>query len=251
MRSATTRLVLTSMLLGWTPVASAQTADEIVEKYLTAIGGRAALAKVKSRVAAGTVTLATPAGDIKGTIEILSAAPNKSRMLVKADLTALGAGQLVIDQRFDGHSGYILDTLQGNREMAGNQLDNMRNGSFPAPLMNYKDQGATLKLSGKEKVGDRDAFLLVLEPTAGSVVQNYIDAETYLLIKTVTKVNVPQLGQDVEQTSEFLEHREVDGIKVPFKMKSSSSVQNFALDFTKVEHNVAVDETLFSKPPAF
>src|SRR5262245_22585479 len=78
-------------------VAHGQTADEIIEKVLTAVGGRAALAKLKSRTSTGTITLATPAGNITGTIEILAAAPNKLRSLVKADLTALGAGPLTQD----------------------------------------------------------------------------------------------------------------------------------------------------------
>jgi hypothetical protein len=47
----------------------------------------------------GTITLNTPGGDIPGTIEIQNAAPNKARMLIKADLTALGAGPLAVAAR--------------------------------------------------------------------------------------------------------------------------------------------------------
>src|ERR1041385_1803843 len=95
---------------------SAQTADEIVEKYLAAIGGRAALGKLKSRHVTGTATFVTPAGAIPGTIEIFNQAPNKVRTLIKLDLSAVGMGETTIDQRFDGESGYSLDTLQGNRD---------------------------------------------------------------------------------------------------------------------------------------
>src|SRR5687768_9963588 len=101
------------------PAAWAQTADEVVETSLAALGGRAAHSKIKTRSMAGTITLGTPAGDIPGTIEITNALPNKVRTVIKADLTSLGAGPLVIDQRFDGKSGFVLDTLQGNREITG------------------------------------------------------------------------------------------------------------------------------------
>ena len=231
-----------------TSVVSAQTAGEVIEKSLAALGGRAAHAKLKSRSMVGTISLATPAGDIGGTIEILGAPPNKMRTLIKADLTALGAGPMVVDQRFDGHNGYVLDSLQGNRELTGNQLDNMRNGGFPHPFLTYKEVGTTVQLKGKEKVGDRDAFVLVFDPTSGSEVRNYIDAETYLPLKSVVTVNVPQLGQDVEQTTEFQDYREIDGVKVPFRLRSTSSVQSFTVTFTKIEHNVSVDEKLFAKP---
>ena len=70
--------------------------------------------------------------------------------------------------------------------------------------------GTAAQLNGKEKVGDREAHVLIFEPTSGSLVRHYIDAETYLPIKSVIKVDVPQIGQQVEQTTEFLDYREVE-----------------------------------------
>ena len=248
MRVVSRRLAVALCLVGWAHVVGAQTADEVVERSVTALGGRAALGKLKSQSATGTITLSTPAGDIAGTVEILTAAPNKSRSLVKADLSALGAGQLVLDQRFDGNAGYVMDTLQGNHDITGNQLDNLRNGSFPHPFLNYKEMGTTAKLSGKEKVGEREAYLVIFEPPSGSVVRQYVDAETYLPIKVAVKFNVPQLGREVEQTTELLDYREVDGMKLPFRFMATSAVQNYTITITKVEHNLRIDETLFSKP---
>lgn len=239
---------IAALLVLGADVAAAQTADEIIEKAIAALGGRAAHAKVDTRTASGDITLATPVGDIKGTIELMNARPNKSRTVIKADLTSLGMGQLTVDQRFDGKTGYAIDTMQGNRDITGNQLDNLRNASFPNPMLNYKDNGTSASLSGKEKVGDRDAFVIVFEPVSGSAVRQYIDAETYLPLRIVVKTDVPQLGQTVEQTTDFLDYRETDGIKAPFELRSSSSVQNFTIKLTKVEHNAKIDDTLFSKP---
>ena len=248
MRVISRRLAVALLLAGWAPVVSAQTADEVVDRCVTAIGGRAAFAKLKSRSTIGTITLSTPAGDITGSVEVLDAAPNKSRTLIKADLSALGAGQLVLDQRFDGSAGYSMDTLQGNHDITGNQLDNLRNGSFPHPFLNYKQMVATARLDGREKVGEREAYLVIFEPTSGSVVRQYVDAETYLPIKMVVKLDVPQLGREVEQTTEFLDYRTVDGVKLPFRLVATSAVQNYTVTITKVEHNLRIDETLFSKP---
>ena len=229
-------------------LASAQTTEEVIEKSISALGGRAAHTKLKSRSTLGTIAFATPAGEISGTVEVLNAAPNKIRTLIKADLSAVGAGQLVVDQRFDGSTGYVMDTMQGNRDIAGNQLDNMRNGSFPHPFINYKDMGVTAKLAGKEKVGDRDNFVLIFDPTTGSAVRHFIDAETYLPTKSVIRVDVPQLGGELEQTNEYLDYRDVNGVKLPFRINSTSSAQNFNVTVTKIEHNGAVNQSLFSKP---
>jgi hypothetical protein len=251
MRILSRRLAAVSIVLASAQAASAQTADEVITKSIAALGGRAAFAKVKTRSTVGTITLQTPAGEVTGSVELLNATPNKSRSLIKADLTSLGVGQLVLDQRFNGTVGYALDSLQGNREITGNQLDNLRNNSFPHPFLTYKELGLAVQLAGKEKVGDRDAFVLVFEPTSGSVVRQHIDAETYLPLRSVVKVEVPQLGgRQIEQTTEFHDYRDVDGIKLPFEIRSSSPIQNFTIAITKVEHNVAVDDALFSKPVA-
>jgi zinc protease len=248
MRTLIRSSVIVVVALAWANIAVAQTAEEIIEKSIAAMGGRTAFDKVKSRSMAGTITLMTPAGDIPGTIEILNARPNKGRTLIKADLSAFGAGPLSIDQRFDGQNGYVLDTMQGNRDMSGNQLDNMRNQSFPHAFLNYKDAGFSVKLQGKEKLGAGEAYVLVFTPTKGSTVRQFIDAQTMLPVQFSLTVNVPQAGGDIEQTTTLEDYRDVDGIKMPFRLKSTSSVQNFTVTLDKIAHNVEVDEKLFVKP---
>jgi zinc protease len=246
MRTTGRLLTIVGLLLGLVQAASAQTADEIIEKHLAAIGGRAALEKLKSRSTVGTVTLSTPLGDISGPVEIMNEAPNKTRTAMTLEVPTIG--QIVIDQRFDGQNGYVIDSLQGNRDITGDQLEAMKNGSFPTPFLNHKTMGGTVELAGKEKAGERDAFVLIVKRQSGPPLRAYIDAESYLPIKTVVKINVPQLGREIEQTSEFSDYREVDGVKIPFEVRNVSSVQTLVVKITKVEHNVHLDESLFSKP---
>ena len=246
MRAVSFRLVAAVLILGCGRLASAQTADEVIEKYLTALGGRAALGKLTSRSTVGTMTLSTPAGEVSGPIETLNQQPNKVRVLIKMDLTSLGAGPMVVDQRFNGTSGYVLDSLRGNRDITGNQLENMKNSVFPNPFLNYKER-ATVELAGKEKIDGRDAYVLIYKPKSGSVARQFIDAESYLPVRLVVKVDVPEIGE-VEQTSDLSDFRDVDGVKIPFTIKVTSAIQSFTIKVTKVEHNIKVDDTLFSKP---
>ena len=241
------RLLVAVAALCWAHEASAQTADEVVEKYLTALGGRAALAKLTSRTMTGTITLTTPQGDLSGPVEIYAVPPNKSRTVVKLDLSAFGAGQMMVDQRFNGTTGYVIDTLQGNRDIAGGQVENMKNSVFPTPMLAYKERGATVELSGKDKVGGRDAYVLVLTPKSGSTSRQFIDAETFLPLRAIIKMELPQIGE-VEQTTEFSDYREVDGVKIPFAVRATSSVQSSSIVISKVEHNTKIDDALFSKP---
>lgn len=228
--------------------ALAQTADEVVEKHIAASGGRAAYAKITSRTAAGTITVTTPVGDLSGNIEVYSKKPNKSRTLIKLDLSAVGAGQMVSDQRFDGTTGYVMDSLQGNRTIEGSQLDAMRNGSFPSPLLTYKEMGATLALDDKAKVAGKDAYVLKMTPKAGPGMRLFIDADSFMLVRTAVTLNVPQLGGDIEQVVDFSDFRDVDGIKIPFVTKSSNPAQTVTATMTSVKHNADIDDSSFAKP---
>ena len=228
-------------------MSSAQSVDEIVEKHLAAIGGRAALAKVTSRITSGRITVTTPVGDLSGPVEVLNRAPNRVRTFLTLDLTAFGGDKMVYDERFDGSAGYLINTVEGNRELTGNQLHNLRNDTFPTPLLDYKASGVTLELAGREKVGDRDAFVLTLTPKLGPAWRRYIDAESFLEIRQVVTTEDPNAGA-FELTIDLLDFREVDGIKLPFQIKATSAVQNFTVIVAKVSHNQAVDAALFSRP---
>ncbi|MFM8535176.1 MAG: hypothetical protein ACKOEC_16560 [Acidimicrobiia bacterium] len=246
MQTPILRLATALVVLLWAQSTAAQTADEVIEKSIAAMGGRAALEKVQSRQMTGTLAIGTPAGDIQGTIEILNAVPNTARTVIKADLSAFGAGPMLIDQRFDGTKGYVIDTLQGDREITGQQLDTMKANAFPHPFLNYKAQGASVQLSGKEKVLDKDAFVLVFQPPSGPPIKQYVDATTFMPLRTVIKATVPQFGE-VEQNADPSDYRDLDGVKVPYKLQIQSSVQGLTMTFTKIEQNVTVDEKLFVK----
>ena len=75
----------------------------------------------------------------------------------------------------------------------------------------------------------------------------YLDAESFLAVKSVTTAEAPAVGK-FEQTTELLDYRDVDGFKVPFQIKATSSAQSFTIAITKVEHNVTLDPSIFAKP---
>ena len=248
MRTTCARILVGAVILAGARIASAQTADDVIEKSLTAQGGREAFGKVTSRSTSGTMVVSTPGGDLPGTVEVLNQAPNKVRTLVSLDLTAVGAGSMTLDQRFDGTNGFAMDSMRGDMELTGTMLENLKNNSFPTPLLNYKDRGVKVALDGKkEQVGDRDAYILTFTPPTGPASRVWIDAQSYLPLKTSVTIDTPEAGP-LEQVVEFADFRDVDGIKVPFKLKNSNAMQTFTVAITKVEHNVKIDPALFAKP---
>lgn len=242
------RIALSAALTLSAAPALAQTADEIIEKHLAAVGGRATLSKLSSRLATGTIALTTPVGELKGTVEVYNKKPNKQRTLVKIDASAFGGTEIINDQRFDGTTGYVIDSFNGNRDITGEQLEAMKNGSFPSPLLTYKENGTTATLGNREKVGTSDAYVIQLTPKSGPAVKAFIDAETFMLVRTMVSVNVPQLGGPIEQTSDFSDFRDIDGIKIPHATRTSNPVQTITATVTDVKQNVEIDDSSFAKP---
>src|SRR5262245_45060778 len=246
------RIICTVILLValvFTGSAAAQTADEIVEKSLKALGGRAALGKITSRTITGKMTISTEGGDIPATFESVNQAPNKMRRLVTLDLSALGMPAATVEQRFDGTTAYVMESMRGESTLSGSQLENLKNSIFPSAFLDYKQRGTKVLLGGKEKLADRDVYALSVTPASGPVSRVFVDAESYLPVRAVVTLDTPETGP-LEQTTDFSDFREVDGVKVPFAIKGTSAVQTFTITIAKVTHNAEIDPALFVRPPA-
>jgi outer membrane lipoprotein-sorting protein len=231
-----------------TPQAATQTADEVIEKHLAALGGRDVLAKITTRKATGMITVSTPQGEFSGPFESYSKAPNKSRGVMVLDLSSAGVNEkMTLDQKFDGTTGWALNSLQGDTQITGNQLDNMRNSFFPSALLNYKTTGTTAELLPNETVGGKSTIVLKLTPKTGSAMKVFLDPDTYLPVRTSATVNSPQMGGDIEQIGEASDYRKVNGVMVPFKTVQIAGPQRVTIVLTTVEHNVPIDDTMFVK----
>jgi hypothetical protein len=212
------------------------------------MGGRDALGKIASRRSTGTITVSTPGGDLSGPCEIDVKAPNKNRAYMELDLTPLGMPQkMVVEQKFDGVTAWGLNSLQGDTEITGDQLLNMRNNVFPSSLLNYKAAGIKLDVLPSEQAEGRTLIVLQATPKSGPTVRMYLDSQTYLLVRTYAKYYSALAGAEVEQTGQLSDYRTVDGVKVPFRIVNANAQQTGTIVLTKVEHNVPFDDAIFSK----
>src|SRR6185436_4661045 len=135
----------------------------------------------------------------------------------------------------------------GDTTLSGSQLEYQKSTIFPTPLLDYKTRGTKILLGGKEKIGDREVYALSVQPATGPVTRLFIDAQSYLPARAVVTLEVAELGSQ-EQTTDFSDYRDVDGVKVPFGIKISSAIQTITITVTKVEQNVKVDPAVFGKP---
>lgn len=213
--------------------------DELIEKHIAAVGGRAALEKVTSTVMTGSFEL--PAMGASGTIAMYAKAPNKRVTVINID----GFGEIF--QGFDGERGFSVSPM-GAVDYTGQMLEDAKRDSVLHPELQLKQLYPTIEVKGKTKVGDRDAWVVVMTPEKGNASTSYFDAENFLMLKS-SGVRVTDQGE-AEIETEFGDHREVagTGMKVPYLIKQRLPVGEIILRFTEIKANVDIPDSRFAKP---
>src|SRR5262249_38673834 len=119
---------------------------------------------------------------------------------------------------------------------------------FDGPLMDYKAKGHTVELVGKEPVEGADAFKFKVTKKNGNIDYIYLDAETYLLVKTEGKVH--RRGTEIEGETTFSDYKDVNGYMMPFSLEQGAKglPMRQKMTFTKIEVNVPLDDARFAMP---
>jgi zinc protease len=223
-----------------TKSAALPTVDEVLDRYVKALGGRAVIEKIKSRVSKGTFEIPSLAG-VKGTLEIYEKAPNKE----VAFLNIPGVGMEA--EGYDGNVAWELEPDSGVvHEKKGLELASAKREAEFYGDLKLKELYSSMKLKGVEKVGAREAYLIEAVPAAGSPDLYYFDTETGLLLR---KDSVEEGDEGKHTVQEFYDdYRSVDGVKLPFSLHQVSADTVFNLKLTEVKQNVPVDDAKFNKP---
>lgn len=213
--------------------------DEILAKYVQAIGGKEAVEKVKTRVIKGN---SVSANGQSFPLEINYVAPDKYTLSVSLP-------QAASTQKYNGAAGWLKNARE---DRAMDSVDLMRAKSLAASLeiLQLKEPYPRLGYGGTEKIGDREAVLLRGSLPDKRRVTYYFDKDSGLLLRRVVQT-VTAIGIDPEQT-DYEDYREVDGVKVPFTIRTTYLDQfyNSTRKFTDVKHNAKVDDALFTLPAA-
>jgi erythromycin esterase len=214
------------------------TVDQILDKYEQAIGGRQAVEKITSRVTKGTFE--SPAMGLKGEVEIYDKAPNKS--LTIQNLTGFGE----VREGYDGKIAWSQDPMTGLREMSGSELAETAREADIHAVIKTRQLYSKLELKGKEKIGDRETYVILATPAEGAPVTMYFDAQTGLLAREDKDLNTPEGDLHVKATME--DYREVDGVKIAFTTRQETPMGSIVIKLTEVKHNLAIDDAKFNKP---
>ncbi len=220
------------------PAAKLPTVKEILDKYVAAQGGRTANEKFKTRSMKGTIELA-PMG-IKGTVEGFAAAPDK----IYSKTNLQGIGEII--QGFDGKTAWTINPIQGNRDKTGEELMQTKLLYAFNREINLDKLYPKMEVRGAEKLGDKDVYVVVATPEGLAPETYYFDKQTGLLLRSDVVLISPE-GKTLFQ-SFYEDVREVDGIKMPFKVRAVTPQFEVITIITEVKNGAPVDETKFAKP---
>ncbi len=126
--------------------------DDVLGHYVEALGGRAAIEKCTSTSEKGTFEV--PDFGASGPFEVYSKTGDKSLMSI--EISGFGT----VRRGYDGTAGWSDDPQGGMRDLAGDELADIRRGSTYNLPLHMKDTYPGLAVKGADKVNGKDAWVL-------------------------------------------------------------------------------------------
>lgn len=218
-------------------VVSAQTADEVINKYLDAIGGKKTISKIKSLVVEGTM-------EVQG-MEGTTTTTTLSGKGVKMELDMMGS--LVVNCITE-QGGWTINPFMGSSTPEDIPEDQYNSAKYQivvaGPFINYKEMGFKAELAGDKTVGDIKAVVVKLTSPEDKVSEHLFDTNSGYLIQTIED------GDMGENITTFSDYKEIDGLATPHSIEMNAAGGQAFINATveKVEVNVPVDESIFNRP---
>jgi photosynthetic reaction center cytochrome c subunit len=210
-------------------------ADQILTKYLAAVGGTDALLKIKTRIQKGTI-------DAMGEqypVEVYSEGPDK-----RVSISHPSFGESVT--AYNGEAGWLANP-RGMHPMSAQEAAAARVDAqlyFPARI---HDLFQELKTQPGETIAGHETYLVAAKGAGLPPVKLYFDQQSGLLLRLVRYAETP-LGKNPTQV-DYGDYRDTNGVKIPFQWTLTRTNGSFTIRITSVQQNVPVDAKLFVMPP--
>jgi hypothetical protein len=225
------------LLLALSTSAKAQTVDDIINKYIDAIGGKAVIASLQSVQIEGTLNAMGNDLSYKATVV------NGKAFRSETSFNGSTIIQCVTDS-----SGWKLNPMLGQSSpeaLPADQAKASRSSLYIAgPLVDYKSKGYSAELIGEDDFDGTKVFKIHLFDNGGTDVMYYIDTVAYSVLKTVTQAKMD--GSDVATSEIFSNYQKTPiGYTMPYSTHTSSE---FTLTYSKVTFNQNNDPQICAMP---
>src|SRR5215470_8932167 len=221
---------------------SAQTAEEIIAKYVKTVGGAEKIEAIKTLRRIGKYNGG-------GGFEAVFIQENKRPQMARQELSIQGMTGV---NAYDGKTGWKIEPWQGKKDVEPLGEDELKqiqeDADFDGPLVNYQQKGNKVEFVGSDDVEGTEAFKLKVTLKNGDVSYYFMDTDYYVPIKIESKRMVR--GAEREFETSLGDYKEVAGVYLPHSVESGvkGSPNKSQITFEKIEANVALDESRFKQP---
>lgn len=209
-------------------------AGQVIDKYLSAIGGADTLKGVKSMVSKGTFSM--PMMGMDASLEVYVAPPGKSRMTV--DMGSFGSASSGVN----GDVAWDDNPMMGQRILKGNERADALRRAQVDQFINWQEQFSSAKVAGEQAVAGEDCVIVEFTPVEGSPIKGFFSKASGLMLKMEAQANTSTV------VMEFSDFRDVSGMKMPFKTSMSTPEMGFDMIFDSIEVNVDIPDATFDLP---
>jgi hypothetical protein len=234
-------ILLAVFALVYTIGIQAQTADEIIARYIDAIGGKAQISQISSLYMEGTMDVMGNQGSIKTTL--------LTGKGYKQEIDVMGS---IITMCFNQTEGWQINPMGGSAAaevMPAAQYNAGKSQMKVAgTFLDYAANGYTVELAGQEAVGEINANKIKITGPDNTSTYFYFDPATGYLIKSLQQGEM--MGQMMEVSTLMSNYQKTEqGFAVPYRVETNYGGQiALVATFTKVEVNKPIDEAVFAKP---
>jgi hypothetical protein len=221
------------------------TAQEVIAKYLSAVGANRQDVLSQAIVMRGTVERVERA-KASGPTEIVFKQPNKTRIT-----ETLTSG--VVTRGWNGTTAWV-QSSQGLNQATGESLKALKatptttiaSDGFLSPIK-IPDSSSRATLIGVARINDRECYQVIIEDSSPSI-QWFFDVESGLLLRRVNATHTMLGPLNVQW--DFGDYRDVNGIKLPFLIRTSdvSSYDTVVRKFSEIKIDSSVNENVFEVP---
>jgi photosystem II stability/assembly factor-like uncharacterized protein len=220
----------------------AQSADEIIARYIKTVGGADRIAAVTSLKRTGKFT---GGGGFEAQVLEENARPN----LVRQEFSLQG---MTAVNAYDGTTGWKIDPFEGKKDPESLSEEELKSiiedSDLDGPLVNYAKKGNKVESLGTETVEGSEAWKIKVTTPAGDVRTYFIDSSSYVPIKIETR----RMVRGAERNYETIlgDYKEVNGWYLPFSIENGvkGNPNRQKTTYSKIEANVPMASALFVRP---
>lgn len=223
-------------------VPGAPPVDQVLGKYVAALGGADKLSNIQSLVGKGTYQGYDDPEPFP--LDFYAEAPGKKTIVMH---TPEGDNTTACDGNAAWTAAPLTDVPKAVMVLAGQNLSGIEFDaklSFPASI---KDSLSSWRSGPLTTIDSNEVRIVQGTTTDGAIVKLYFDPKTGLLMRQLRTART--LIGAIPTQIDYADYREVSGVKIPFRWTVTWTDGRTIFQLDQVQANVAVPASRFVEPP--